>query len=319
MISKKEVCEWKENGFAVVKNLIPISIVLKCQHYVKTLYDKNELNVSDFGSRGKLEFPSFSIIDMLTTNENIIKSVQRLLQTDDIILTQSDTWGKIGKDDYSNESNNDQRMHMDYGNNTFLHPPEWKHPECVSIIIYLSDTKYTGGGTCCVPRKKETEKFYTMPYTNMPGIGKFPFINDRKKAEEFFKENDIDTYNFRQDLYKNEMLVNASSGDVLFYRMDVWHRGTPVFPGKIRFVTNLVFKRRDCFWIHQWNTGWTRKMYYGHLERMIEQMTPLQRSIFGIPLPGNGFWTKEKIYHFQSRYPNVDITPYQKYLQTLST
>lgn len=133
MISKKEVCEWKENGFVVVKNLIPISIVLKCQHYVKSLYDKNELNVSDFGSKSKLECPSFSIIDTL----------------------------------------------------------------------------------------------YRM---------------DEKNVLRAFGKND---------------------------------------------------RRNDT--------------------------VTLQRSILGIPLPGDSYWTTEKIYYFQSRYPNMDTTPYQKYLQTPST
>lgn len=310
MITEQDSLLWKEKGCVIVKNLFDPLFIKKCQRYLLDLYKKNELNVNDFGSNGKLEFPSFSILDELTLNETIIQSVQRLLGTRDILLTQSDTWGKIGKDDYSEVSNNDQRMHMDYGNNTFLHPSDWNEPECVSIIIYLSNVKETGGGTCCVPREGKEDILYKEPYLQMPGIGKFPFINDKTSAEQFFQQNDTDVYQFRQELYKREIQTEPTCGDVLFYRLDLWHRGTPVFPGKIRFVTNLVFKRRECYWIQQWNPGWTKKMYYGYMEEMIGAMTPLQRSILGIPFPGNEYWTEKRIYQFQQRFPTMNMKPY---------
>lgn len=107
------------------------------------LFENKELLAIDFGSEGKLEFPSRTVLDQITLNENIIHSVQKLLGTDDILLAQSDGWGKIGKDDYTTHSNNNQRLHMDYGNNTFLHPAPWNKPEQVAIIVYLSDIKDT--------------------------------------------------------------------------------------------------------------------------------------------------------------------------------
>lgn len=48
---------------------------------------------------------------------------------------------------------------------------------------------------------------------------------------------------------------NFKPGDVLFYRLDVWYRGTPVFAGKVRYVHNLVWKRRDARSIYMWNQG----------------------------------------------------------------
>lgn len=310
MLTRNEIYTWKREGAVLVKNLINTSLVDKCLNYVENLHQKNELNIDDFGSSGRLEFPTLSILDELSVNENIIKSVQTLLETTDIVLTQSDTWGKAGKSDFSSESNNDQRMHMDYGNNSFLHPSEWNEPECVSLIIYLSNVFETGGETRYVPRTQENEKFYQEPYTKMPGIGKFPFFNDKNNAENFFEENEPSVHEFRQELYEKEVIKKPTTGDILFYRLDLWHRGTPVFKNKIRFVTNLVFKRRECFWIHQWNPGWSKKMYYGHLENMIEKMTPLQRSILGIPPPGHEYWTRKKLEHLQARYPMMDINPY---------
>jgi len=43
-------------------------------------------------------------------------------------------------------------------------------------------------------------------------------------------------------------------------------------------------------------------------------MTPKQRSILGIPPPGDKYWTKSTIGYLKSRYPTIDISPYQSKL-----
>ena len=57
-----------------------------------------------------------------------------------IIIYFSDGWCKEGHHDFGAQQNNDQRFHMDYGNNTFLHPTPWNQPENVAAIAYLADT-----------------------------------------------------------------------------------------------------------------------------------------------------------------------------------
>ena len=39
-------------------------------------------------------------------------------------------------------------------------------------------------------------------------------------------------------------------------------------------------------------------------------MSPLQRSLFGVPLPGNKYWTLENIQLLKQRYLNIDVNPY---------
>ena len=56
------------------------------------------------------------------------------------IFIFSDGWCKAGHHDFGAQQNNDQRFHMDYGNNTFLHPTPWYQPENVAAIAYLADT-----------------------------------------------------------------------------------------------------------------------------------------------------------------------------------
>ena len=97
-------------------------------------------------------------------------------------------------------------MHMDYGNNSFLHPPKWENPEAVSIIIYLSDISETGGGTSVVPRNTKTNHLYNSPYLNMPGINNYQFNNDRQYAEDYFQQEHPEVFQFRQQLYQHEII-----------------------------------------------------------------------------------------------------------------
>lgn len=311
-----DIDNWNNKGFCIVKDLVKKELILNSNFYMNKMYKNKDLSVKDFGSNGNLEFPSNTLIDNIVINENIINCVRKLLNTENILLVQADAWGKEGKDDYSNFSNNNQRMHMDYGNNSFLHPPHWDDPECVAMIVYLSDIKKTGGGTAVVPKNNNTDKLYNFPYKNMPGISNFPFYNDKDNAEEYFKNNDKDIYNFRKDLYENEIINETGIGDILFYRLDIWHRGTPVKKGQVRFVMNLLWKKKECFWINCWNPGWTKKMYYGYLEDFFTNMSPLQRSVLGIPLPGDNYWDIEKINLLKMRYPKIDIGPYLIHLNS---
>ena len=72
----------------------------------------------------------------------------------------------------------------------------------------------------------------------------------------------------------------------------------------------IAIPKKECFWINCWNPGWTKKMYYGSLEKLFSNMTPIQRSILGVPLPGDKYWNIKKINILKMRYPNIDIEPY---------
>lgn len=309
MINNNQINQWKNNGYTILKNTIPNDIIKTTHNIMKDYYNQNKLKIYDFGSEGKFEFPTNTILDQITLNENIIKSVQKLLNTENILLVQADSWGKIGSTNLADISNNDQRMHMDYGNNTFLHPSKWDNPEAVAMIIYLSDISETDGGTSLVSRIDENDELYQFPYVNMPGIGSNSFINDKKHAEEYFRNNNTNIYNFRKKLYEREHILTPQIGDILVYRLDLWHRGTPVKKNHIRFVMNLLWKKRECYWINTWNPGWAKNNYNGKNEKLFTELTPLQRSVLGVPHPNDPYWTRENLELLKCRYPEIDIVP----------
>ena len=39
-------------------------------------------------------------------------------------------------------------------------------------------------------------------------------------------------------------------------------------------------------------------------------MSPLQRSVFGVPMPGNTYWTLKNLQLLLARYPGININPY---------
>jgi ectoine hydroxylase-related dioxygenase (phytanoyl-CoA dioxygenase family) len=314
IIGLKEKKEWKNKGYTIVRGALDNTLIKECKKCIESKYNFNTPPQADFGSiNGEFEFPSNTIFDKLTLNSNIINAVSYLLDTKDILLTQSDAWSKMGMrvgcGDHS-QSNRDQRIHMDYGNHSFLHVSDWDKPEVVAIIIYLSDTELTGGGTAVVPKNSITSHLYEMPYINMPGQHNYLFNNDKETAEKYFLKNYPEVYKFRNKLYENEIVVNAKPGDILFYRLDLWHRGTPVKPNNIRHVVNLAFKKKECYWINNWNKSFTKGMYYGKIERLICSLTPRQCSVIGIPPVGDPIWNEERLKNIKARYPNFNIKPY---------
>ncbi len=281
--------------------------------------DKVDSEHLDFGSPDKqFEFPTcVEPLDDLVLNEQLIKAVQQLLGVDDIRLLQADLWPKVGveTDNHDAQANTDQRIHMDYGNNTVLHP-DWYDPEAVAAIIYYDDSEETAGGTAYVTRNGDTDPVYQTPFIHMPGQAGKPFFNDRKTTEKWFCANDPAAFELRDKLYQREEIVKFKPGTILFYRHDIWHRGTPLLPGKLRRVHNLAWKRADARGWSIWNQGWAKQSYYGNFEAIIGRSTPLQRSLLDFPLPGDPYWTDERLDNVNARYSafGFDATPYREQL-----
>ena len=316
---------WKQQGFLLFSDLIPSDLFASALSEVnkvfppsldeKTIEDKAFR--ADFGSNGLLEFPCpFPNVNQLSLAKPILQLSKRLLNTDEIRLIQADVWAKYGsKSSFSDEDNRDQRMHMDFGNNTLLHPPSWNKPEAVACIISFDHTQSCGGGTALVPREGDDDEAYQLPYMKMPGMSDYPWFNDRSKELSYFKEHHPHIYEFRTRLYGREFVANYKPGTILFYRHDLWHRGTPLVPGKIRRVQNLGFKRADCDWVTTWNPGWVRSMYDKgrYVEKLLPKLTIEQRSCLGFPKPGSSYWTPENFESVRARWEpwGMDLSPYK--------
>jgi hypothetical protein len=153
----------------------------------------------------------------------------------------------------------------------------------------------------------------------MPGYGEIPWKNDRTTVEAFLRENYPEVATFREKLYAREKTITYSPGTVLFYRHDLWHRGTPLLPGSERYVQNLVFKRAGCDWLNNWNRGTAYSMYSRdqYVEKLIARLTVQQRGVLGFPPPGHAYWTEDTVAAVRLRYGvfGMDVTPYLEGMQ----
>ena len=325
-LSISQIKQWKEHGYILVNGLLEDDILQNSIKQLNILYphiqqQQNKIDEiaakQDFGSNGKLEFPcTIDSINQITLSKNIINAAKQLLN-EDVRLLQSDAWGKYGGNKTNDKFNNrDQRIHVDYPNNTLVHPSSWDNPDAVAMIVYFDDSDITGGCTSLVPRNGKDDKFYKWPLMNNPGIAGLPWFNDKDSIEEVLKESHPEVYNFRQELYQKEKFAAFKPGTILFYRHDIWHRGTPVNLGQVRRVVNLGFRRESCDWLTTWNPGWARHMYHKtfYLEKLIANCSVLQRNVLGFPKPGHRYWNQETLAAVEKRYGPLgfDITPYKK-------
>ena len=321
MLSNSQIQTWKEEGAVICQLPAPVVGPALTWLNVNFTLDQIDRNHMDFGTPDrKFEFPTFiDPIDDLVLSEPLILAAQKLLGTQDVRLIQADLWPKIGVADELHEAqaNTDQRMHMDYGNNTVLHP-QWDTPDVVAALVYYDDCDETGGGTAYVPRHGVDDPVYQPPYVNMPGQAGNPFFNDRAAVESWFKENDSNVYELRQQLYEREKVVQFKPGTILFYRHDLWHRGRPLVAGKLRRVHNLAWKRADARGVSHWNEGFARESYYGNVESIIGRSTPLQRSVLDFPLPGDDYWNIERLKNVEARFSAYGFDA-AVYLQELKT
>ena len=267
MLSTAQVNQWHERGWTTIQ----IDVDEAADAAKELLPDSKE--DTEFGSPDRIgEFPTgISALDDMVARPEIVNSVKQLLHAFDIRLLQADVWGKY--------KGIDQRIHQDYGNNTLL-LPKWETPEAVAVIVYYDNFK--GGETHVVSREGENDPAYRDgPARVAPGYH-LPFENDRKAAEALIRRVEPRLAEFRDTLYAREVAVPYTKGTVLFYRHDLWHRGTPTFG--TRRVHSLGYVKANTPGWTCWNSGFARKSYYSVVEDLIRRWTPEQRTLLNIPV-----------------------------------
>ena len=141
----EQVNQWRSQGYALIDNLLPIDHIDNAKIAIEQLVECSDVKVKDdFGLFGFPFDKDSNCLNDIILHPTIIKLVQVLLKQDDIRLTQGEAWLKQSTSNKTKLSNQDQRMHMDFPNHTFLHPPSFDDPEVVAFIIYLDDVTECG-------------------------------------------------------------------------------------------------------------------------------------------------------------------------------
>jgi hypothetical protein len=325
VLGADQVASWRSRGFALVSGLFPeplvAALVAAATERFPSPDSEEAKKIADFGSN--LNFPStIDAFNELTLHPRLLGAVSELLDVTiaDLRLSQSDLWPKYGREEKSAGvlDNMDQRIHIDYPNHTLAHPAEWNRPEAVEMIVYFSDVTDCGGATAVVPRTGDDDPAYRWPIVDSPGIGELDYVNDRTSAEDYLASERPELAEWRSALYERECYANYRRGDVLFYRHDTWHRGTPMKEGALRLVQNITYRRAECEWISTLHVGWAWAAYRRnkYLEKLIARSSLDQRAVLGFPQPGSSYWTPATIEAVAARHGvfGMDMTPYREAL-----
>lgn len=321
-LTQAQIRQWRSSGYSLVRGLLPQTLTAGLGAAARRRFPEpssaDAENFTDFGSAGGLVFPAtVTEFNDLTLHANLIGAVAALLDCNpqELRLTQADLWPKYARAESTGiQDNSDQRIHVDYPNHTLTHPAPWDRPEAVEMIVYLSDYRETGGATAVVPREGNDDPLYPWPIIDSPGIGDLRYINSRDEAEAYFAEQRPHLAAWRAQLYQREHYADFRSGDILFYRHDTWHRGTPMHAGALRLVMNITYRRAEAEWISTLHTGWAWKAYRDskYLEKLIAGASLEQRAVMGFPQPDSSYWCAATLQAVEARYGmfGFDITPY---------
>ena len=325
VLDDAHVSSWRERGFTFVGEFFPPALLNQLEAAARERFPDAGTTeadqVTNFG--GPLHFPSaVRALNDVTLHPQLLSAVAELLEVipANLRLTQSDLWPKYGRGEKLADAldNSDQRIHVDYPNHNLAHPTEWSRPEAVELVVYLSDVEVCGGPTAVVPRHGEDDPAYRWPIVDSPGIADLDYVNDRCAAEAYFAAQRPELSEWRKSLYERERYTRFKRGDVLFYRHDTWHRGTPMVPGTLRLVQNIAFRRAESEWISILHPGWAWSAYRGDkmLERLIATASLDQRAVLGFPQPGSPYWTEATIAAVAARHGvfGMDMTPYREAL-----
>lgn len=328
VLTPEQVARWRNCGYAFVSGLFEPELVRVLRDAARQRFPAPDTpeaaKIANFGSAGQLNFPSpVPGFNALTLHPRLLASVSELLAVPvtGLRLTQSDLWAKYGRRSpaSSPNDNDDQRIHVDYPNHTLVHPAPWHRPEAVELIVYLDRVEDCDGATAVVPREGADDPAYRWPIVDTPGVAELDYVNDRAGAEAYFAHERPQLADWRATLYARESKVHFAPGDVLLYRHDTWHRGTPLQAGTLRLVHNMTFRKAASEWISTLHTGWSWSAYRKDkmLERLIATASLEQRAVLGFPQPGSDYWCDDTIAAVEARYGpfGFDAAPYRTALR----
>ena len=327
-LTPAQVAAWRQQGAVLVGELFEDSLIDAVNAYATRRFplpgSAQSERIRNFGSEGRVNFPSANgAFNDLVLHPRLLAAMAQLLdcRVEDLRLTQADLWAKYGHETrHDKQDNDDQRIHVDYPNHTLVHPTPWHRPEAVELIVYFDEHSTCGGATAVVPRESDDDPLYPWPIVDTPGVGELDYVNDRGSAERYMREQRPQAAAWRQALYERERYMAYAPGDVLLYRHDAWHRGTPLTRGQRRLALNITYRHARAEWINTLHVGWAWAAYQPGKQfmRLLAEASLAQRAVLGFPQPGDAYWCPQTIAAVSARYGvfGFDPTPYAAALRS---
>ena len=237
--------------------------------------------IEQFKNFENIPFNCSSSLNLISVHPSLIEFARSALRTREVRLYQAQAWAK-----FTGEADFDQAFHCDFGNHTLTVPSIDECLNSITFIIYFTDVSEAHGPTHYVKRTD----------------------SDSLNGKERFLENREDP-NYQKELSKFELSAAGPAGTLLAYGIDVFHRGTNLTePGGYRYAMTACFKKagNDSIGYTAWPWHFAKPWHI-----IFEHATPEQLNCFGVPLPGDPFWTEETLSLTKLRYPKWDVSKYK--------
>jgi hypothetical protein len=222
-------------------------------------------------------------LNLIGVHPQLIAFAKAALKSERVHLYQCQAWAK-----YTGDADYDQPLHCDFVNHTLTAPSEDVSRNSVTILCYFSDVSAGHGPMHYVPRS----------------------VSAKIAGPERTLESDPQRFAALQAaLARHERSSASPAGSIVPYAIDVYHRGANLTaPGGHRFALMSCFKKAgdEAVGFHAWAFHHTKPW-----AKIFDHATPEQLACFGVPLPGDKFWTEVTLARAQARYPNWDLAPYR--------
>ncbi len=290
-IHDEHVDHWFKHGYVVISELFDPATVAAARdeafHYFPP-YEEFARNRPRYEHMlvpfAHADFPfDGRVLNQLCVHDDLVDFAERVMGTDELFMTVGALWSK-----YPGGHDFEQPLHSDHHNNTLLWPRDDGVFAYLPMIIYLSDVTLEDGPTHVLSRQHED-------LSDSHGLG-------FRMREE------------RPELYELEEPVVVTAGSVLIYSMRTLHRGSRMLATQAqRLSLHTAFRGAGKEWMG-FQSFWQSSSLPA-MKQFVTEATPKQRSLLGIPMPGDPYWTEETVLRNSERYPGIDLTPYSDAIQ----
>jgi hypothetical protein len=222
-------------------------------------------------------------LNLIGVHPALVAFAKAALGVDQVHVYQCQAWAK-----FTGDADYDQPLHCDFSNHTLTAPSEDARANSVTILCYFTDV---------------TDAHGAMRYVTRPDAATVAGPEASLNVDPDFQAE------LQAKLRPLERSSAGPAGTINPYTIDVYHRGSNLTaPGGRRFALMTCFKRAgdETIGFHAWQFHHTRPWRI-----IFDHASPEQLACFGVPSPGDPFWTATTLQRAQSRYPNWNLEPWR--------
>jgi len=295
----EDVAAWRRDGVTAIRDFFTPEEVSAVVADFEAVFGRTEgggeaLDRKREGSIGRFHPSQFTgvepvpfgcspALNLIGVHPALIAFAKKALKTEAVHLYQCQAWAK-----FTGDSDYDQPFHCDFPNHTLTAPSEDATRNSVTILCYFTDVTDEHGAMHYVPRTDSAKV-----------AGPEATLESDREAQA----------KLQAGLRGYERSSASPAGTAIPYAIDVYHRGTNLTaPNGRRFAVMACFKRAgdEAIGFHAWQFHHTQPW-----ARIFDHASPEQLACFGVPRPGDPFWTGTTLARAQARYPGWDLAPYR--------